>query len=44
MDRFFNVELVKNPLNWLMIAGFVVFGGLALHLIFSDPHTQDNPH
>lgn len=31
-----NIELLKNPYNWLVVALMVAILGLGLHLIFSD--------
>lgn len=36
--QLINTDLIRNPFNWLMVAGMVILAGLALHLIFS--HTQ----
>lgn len=30
-----NVELIRNPYNWVVVVLMVVIAGLALHLIFS---------
>lgn len=32
----FNLELLRNPYNWLVVALMVVILGLSLHLIFSS--------
>jgi hypothetical protein len=31
MDKIFNWDLFKNPLNWAIILSFVLIGGIALH-------------
>ncbi len=38
--QIINTDLIRNPFNWLMVAGMVILGGLALHLIFAHP-TQE---
>lgn len=36
-----NLELMMNPVNWVIILLMVAIAGLAIHLIFSVP--QANP-
>lgn len=35
-----NVELIKNPYNWLVVGLMVAILGLALHLIFGNSADQ----
>jgi hypothetical protein len=30
-----NLELIRNPYNWVVVILMIVIGGMALHLIFS---------
>jgi len=41
-----NIELLKNPYNWLVVGLMVAILGLALHLIFghsASTHDGTNP-
>lgn len=33
MESFFNVELARNPYNWIVLFLMVAIAGLALHVI-----------
>lgn len=35
-----NLELLKNPYNWLIVGLMVAILGLALHLVFANSTTQ----
>jgi len=36
-----NIELIRNPYNWVVVVLMVVIAGLALNLIFSQMPTSD---
>jgi hypothetical protein len=33
MDRFLNIELLKNPVNWAIVWAMVLFAAFALYTI-----------
>lgn len=35
MDKFININILRNPFNWVTVTLMVVIGGLAIHLIFN---------
>ncbi len=37
MDRFVNLELMANPLNWIMVALILALSAFALNLLFAPP-------
>lgn len=41
-----NLELIKNPYNWLVVGLMIVILGLALHLVFGSMSlpTHDGVH
>jgi hypothetical protein len=36
MERFINIGLLSNPINWIIVLSMVSLGGMAVHLIFYD--------
>lgn len=37
-----NFELLKNPLNWVIVALMLVIAGFGLHLLLPDQFPQAN--
>lgn len=40
MDRFVNIALLANPVNWVIVILMLTFGAFALCLIMSGPNWQ----
>jgi hypothetical protein len=40
MDRIINVQLMRNPFNWLTVYLMVMFGALAVKYLFPAPAEQ----
>jgi hypothetical protein len=36
MDRIVNVELLTNPINWIIVALMLAIGTFGLHLVLSQ--------
>jgi hypothetical protein len=36
MDRIINVDLIKNPVNWIIVALMLAVATFALHLLLGD--------
>jgi hypothetical protein len=36
MPRLINIELISNPMNWLIIILMLFFGSVILHIVMGD--------
>ena len=41
MDKVLNLELLRNPINWVIVVLMVMLGSIAVHYLFAAARAAD---